>query len=388
MYIHLPCLTIQWIQSLSLVKYFASLSRPFFIHFHHITINSSRMGKPDFEAEVHIMLDLECTSVRHPNPAIIQLGAVHFDIYTGELLSTISISINLESCMELGLRTDDDTMGWLEKNIPETLEKSRRDVGGVVRGLKEALELFNRWLEGRRAWMRRDLTERRNGKYVHIGACMLMIWANGVYSDNKWMQHAYLACSMPMPWQHYQNRCVRTVVAETYRRTGVNFAEEKVMPFTGKKHNAVDDCKHQVRYMIKAMRAMDVAVREESAAPQAGMGQKLEKAVGDGDEQVESFEARILKLEASLAANSKAVLEQATSPQEPKPIFKVPDDQDFRLDDEPHSGSDTEEIEVSDDDEDPGVDSQVTSFSESLPPPPTNVPAFLRKRTSGVMEAG
>ena len=78
------------------------------------------------DVRTHIMLDLEIAA--HPrkhNPAIIQIGAIHFDIDTGSYLKYFTTHINLNSCVESGLVTDRDTLQWLERNIPATLTASQ-----------------------------------------------------------------------------------------------------------------------------------------------------------------------------------------------------------------------------------------------------------------------
>ena len=49
------------------------------------------------------------------------------------------------------------------------------------------------------------------------------------------------------PWKFWNDRDVRTVVelGQSY----FNFYPKRDMPFTGVRHNAVDDAKHQVKYV-------------------------------------------------------------------------------------------------------------------------------------------
>lgn len=62
------------------------------------------------ELDVHIMLD--CELAGHPklhNPVITQIGAVHFDIDTGEELSRFNKFPCLQSCLDCGLVQDECT---------------------------------------------------------------------------------------------------------------------------------------------------------------------------------------------------------------------------------------------------------------------------------------
>ena len=75
------------------------------------------MSKKDIHT--NIMLDLETAG--HPtlhNPAIIQIGAIHFDIDSGKELSVFGTYVNLQSCFDHKLATDESMLIWLEENIP------------------------------------------------------------------------------------------------------------------------------------------------------------------------------------------------------------------------------------------------------------------------------
>jgi len=91
------------------------------------------------------MLDLECTAKSAHNPAIIQIGAVHFDIDTGRELRSFTSRVNLQSSIDKGLVQDMDTLNFLMRKIPITLEKSKT----CRTELPTALKSFSKWLEKR-----------------------------------------------------------------------------------------------------------------------------------------------------------------------------------------------------------------------------------------------
>ena len=64
------------------------------------------MEEKKIPAQTNIMLDLDCTSIKHTNPAIMQIAAVHFDIDTGEEFDTIEMFVNLGSCRRFGLKIE------------------------------------------------------------------------------------------------------------------------------------------------------------------------------------------------------------------------------------------------------------------------------------------
>lgn len=59
---------------------------------------------------------------------------------------------------------------------------------------------------------------------------------------------------MERPWKFYNDMCVRTFVRQCSLMTGRDFAREQV--FEGTKHVALDDCRHQVAYLVNARNSL------------------------------------------------------------------------------------------------------------------------------------
>ncbi|QSZ29563.1 hypothetical protein DSL72_004078 [Monilinia vaccinii-corymbosi] len=177
------------------------------------------------------MLDLEiAANPQTHNPAIIQIGAIHFDIETGEELGYFSKHINLESCIESGMVTDSDTLQWLEKNIPETLSASKESQVPLVL----ALNRFTTWLSMRHISTKSIIaTEYPTARYDSTDL-QLMIWAYGSTQDCRWMGSAYKACNLKKPWVYYNDLCVRTYCEAAFSITGRNIRREAAKSFVGK----------------------------------------------------------------------------------------------------------------------------------------------------------
>jgi hypothetical protein len=190
----------------------------------------------------NIMLDLECCDALVPDPVIIEMAATHFNLDTGETLGTFSTPVNYESCINLGLKTSKEGLVWLDANIPSTLKASK----ATPITISHALFKFNKFL--------RDSVQLNADKRMANGlrsdSSQLMIWGNGAVADNVWIASAYRACGMEKPWKFYNDSCVRTIVKQCAYMTGKDFARGEV--FKGKKHVALDDCFHQVSYLVKA----------------------------------------------------------------------------------------------------------------------------------------
>lgn len=70
------------------------------------------------------------------------------------------------------------------------------------------------------------------------------------------MESAYKAADLRKPWMYYNDLCVRTYCEAAFSITGRNIRREVDKSFVGKKHNAIDDCKHQILYLTKCREAL------------------------------------------------------------------------------------------------------------------------------------
>lgn len=238
---------------LTSIIYHTSHQRP------HYTICSQLMPIPNsnplesttpsyliMDTNTHIMLDLECTSVTAPNPCIIEIGAVCFDLNTGHEYGHYRAAVNLQSCTTAGLVTDQDTMDWLAEYIPQKLQASQNSHTTI----SQALEQLSTFL---------DTSEQATKhRLVDIGransASEIRVWGNGATVDNVWIASAYKANGLRKPWKNICDMCVKTLVRNYSELVGRNFAREEV--FQGTKHDAIDDARHQIRYLVKSRKAV------------------------------------------------------------------------------------------------------------------------------------
>ncbi|KAI9046857.1 hypothetical protein LZ554_008936 [Drepanopeziza brunnea f. sp. 'monogermtubi'] len=194
------------------------------------------------DLHTNIMLDLEVTSLVF-NPCIIEIGAIHFDIDTGVELGQYHTPVSLTSCLAVKLVKDQDTMTWLERHIPGTLETSRESTVA----LPDALKQLNKFIASCVATTARRSPGPR-------GNSLTKIWGNGAVADNVWIRSAYEACKIAKPWNNFNDMCVRTLVKCYGEMLGRNFPNE--VKFQGAKHSALDDCRHQIRYLVRARSAV------------------------------------------------------------------------------------------------------------------------------------
>ncbi|TVY40214.1 hypothetical protein LOCC1_G004069 [Lachnellula occidentalis] len=198
------------------------------------------------DVHTNIMLDLECAAINTHNPAIIELAAVYFDIDTGEELDSLCTPVSLQSSMEHGLITDDNTLGWLKREIPQTLQTSQE----CSISLPQAIMRLSKFVKKA---MRETEARRVKAGLPKPWRSQPMIWGNGTMADNTWIRSAYKACAMEVPWEYYNDMCVRTVVKQVWAQTGKDYSLKPLAPpRQGLKHDALSDCRFQIAYLVLA----------------------------------------------------------------------------------------------------------------------------------------
>lgn len=170
----------------------------------------------------NIMLDLE-TLGNNSNSPIISIGAVFFDPQTGDLGGDFYQTIQLESAMQHGIADAGTIQWWMQQSNDARAVFNAPDC--VI--LTVALYEFQAWAN-------------QNGDNIKM-------WGNGATFDNTILANAYLSTDLPRPWKYWNDRDVRTIVE--LGRNLCSIDPKKDFPFEGTEHNALDDAKHQARYV-------------------------------------------------------------------------------------------------------------------------------------------
>jgi len=177
---------------------------------------------PDETNLGHVMLDLE-TMGKRAGCAIVSIGAVEFDINTGEIGRTFYKVVNLQSCLNVGLFIDASTLYWWLQQSDE----ARYAICEKGDNIQNVLEEFSSFL-----------------------ACLgdFRIWGNGARFDIAILEAAYFAIGKgeTLPWKFRNERDVRTLVSfEPDVKTEFPF------PFNEIQHHPIADCKYQIGYCSK-----------------------------------------------------------------------------------------------------------------------------------------
>lgn len=168
----------------------------------------------------NVMIDLETFGTKS-NSVIVSLGAVRFDIETGEMGEEFYARIDIDSCLKAGLEVSGKTIKWwLTQN-----EAARQEVAKGGEMLQKVLYDFDSYLGN-----------------VGIGNHNI-VWSNGLRFDISLLEDAYNKTDLPVPWEFRYERDVRTLVS-----FAPEIKSKTVNTWNGTLHHAIADCKLQIKY--------------------------------------------------------------------------------------------------------------------------------------------
>ena len=182
----------------------------------------------------NVMLDLE-TMGNGSNAAIVAIGAVFFEPFSGAIGAEFYCEIKLTSAVHYG-EMDASTVEWWLQQSNEAQALFNKENQSNRLTLKDALAEFSEWMNEGAEFKSRT------------------VWGNGAGFDNVILGNAYKAARLRQPWPFYGDRDVRTMVDLGRQLRGEN--PKRDLPFDGIQHNAVDDAKHQAKYVSAIWQAL------------------------------------------------------------------------------------------------------------------------------------
>jgi len=174
----------------------------------------------------HVMLDIE-TLADTNNAVIVTIGAVKFNIETGEIGSQFYRNIDIDSCLDAGFEVNGGTIKWWMTNNEEARKEMAMPGGHISRVLHD----FGVFLKD---------------EDYHI-------WANGLRFDTAIVENAYRRLKLKVPWDHRKEMDVRTLVS-----FAPEIKKEVVKNRTNVRHNAIDDCLTQIEYCTKTYNKLKI----------------------------------------------------------------------------------------------------------------------------------
>jgi len=172
----------------------------------------------------NVMIDLETLGLKN-DAVILSIGAVYFDETGIDLNNTFYREINIQSCIDLGLTIDGDTISWWMQQS----EKARK-----VFDNKKIKTHINQAIDDLVSFLKRYGNQKD-----------LKIWSNG-YMDIIWLRSAFQKTIRDLPWSKNERDF------RTFRDTQPKL-EDHELPKEATKHNALADAIWQAEYTIKIM---------------------------------------------------------------------------------------------------------------------------------------
>lgn len=172
----------------------------------------------------HVMIDIETLGTR-PGDVILSIGAVKFS--AEEVTEKFYVSIDPESCKEVGLRAQKSTLEWWSNQSAE----ARAAAFSGTTTLNVALTKLTVWMPPMES---------------------AVVWGNGASFDTVLVAAAYRAMKMDVPWHYWNERCYRTISSM--------FMKSKVER-VGTGHNALDDATTQALRLIQMAKDNNFALK-------------------------------------------------------------------------------------------------------------------------------
>lgn len=169
----------------------------------------------------HIMIDLETLGTKPASP-IIAIGAVFFDPATGQLGEDYYAKIDPVSALEYSRIAGDTFVWWMQQS-----DAARAEVTGGTMRAEDVFNDFNQFVS------------------VNANLGKLKPWGNGATFDITMMEVSFERIARrPPPWKFWNVRDVRTI-KELGELVGPKYPHQ----LKGTAHNAIDDAKHQARFV-------------------------------------------------------------------------------------------------------------------------------------------
>ncbi len=172
-----------------------------------------------------VMIDLE-TLATSPNSAILTIGAVRFDPFGDDIkdpkCKKLYIKVDIDSCEELNLEVNDDTITWWASQSQEAQDEAFNPEGRIH--IKDAMDQLYKFCWGAKR-----------------------VWSHGASFDTVICENIFRKLKKAVPWKFWEVRCTRTLFD-----LGMDPKRPPVL-----KHHALEDAWNQavgVQNMYRTLR--------------------------------------------------------------------------------------------------------------------------------------
>ena len=175
-------------------------------------------------SQPQFVVDLETLST-HANGCIVSIGAVKFSLEEG-ILEEFFVNVDPQSCKDVGLHFDKNTIEWWTKQSKEARDAWMKDPVPLTEALNKFADFYE---PGNPIW--------GFGANFDIVLLESAYYAIGYDKDKVYGEH--------LPWKFWDIYCLRTlanVLGKKLEKTGVN-------------HNALHDAIAEAKLIIEILRS-------------------------------------------------------------------------------------------------------------------------------------
>ena len=198
-----------------------------------------------FERFGNIMVDLETLGTRQ-DAIVLEISAVEFNCHTGEIGEVFDAKLDIDEQVQYRRSLNCETLQWWFKQD----EEARKNIFAedIIRfNMPMALAKFS------------DFVKRCDNKCnSDSDRRVVKLWGNGSLFDLGILQNMYETYlpNMKLPWKFWAVNDVRTIV-------DLNPDVKRNCKFDGTPHCAVDDCKHEIKYLVETLKTIKVVRPED-----------------------------------------------------------------------------------------------------------------------------
>ena len=200
-----------------------------------------------FERFGDIMVDLETLGTRQ-DAIVLEISAVEFNCHTGEIGEVFDAKLDIDEQVQYRRSLNCETLQWWFKQDEEARKNIFDEDVDIIRfNIPWELAEFSNFVERCNNKCNSD-SDRR----------VVKLWGNGSLFDLGILQNMYETClpNMKLPWKFWAVNDVRTIV-------DLNTDVKKNCKFDGTPHCAVDDCKHEIKYLVETLKTIKVVRPED-----------------------------------------------------------------------------------------------------------------------------
>ena len=198
---------------------------------------------------VNVMIDLE-TLDNKVGAVITQLGAVEFDIRTGENKRTFSANIDAASCQKKGMTIGADTVMWW---LTQSLEARQSLLTPCPQDVTIVLNQFREWLL--------SLIAEPGVQVRGSGSPKIYFWCHASF-DLPILTRAFELCDIPVVWGYRDYMDLRTIS----RLASIRVSDYQLQD-ADIAHNATSDCIMQIRYAVAAYNKTKPELNDPDISP-------------------------------------------------------------------------------------------------------------------------